>query len=88
MSLNKAKIVYYALIAVLVILLTTIGSLLDLVAAGLLAIVAPLLFRVICQASADCVLTDVERRRAILREKSADTPEGSGSAGTPFATLQ
>lgn len=88
MSLKQAGAVYYALIAVLAILLVSIGALLDWIAAGALIVAAPLLFRIICQASADATLNDVERRRASRREMSVDETKDSGSSGTPFATLR
>lgn len=52
MSLARAKIVYYAVIAALAILLALIGSLMDWVAAGALLVAAPILLKVICLTSA------------------------------------
>lgn len=52
MSLTKAKIVYYAVIAIPVVLLILIGGVLDWIAAGSLAVAAPILLKVICSTSA------------------------------------
>lgn len=68
MSLIKAKVVYYAVIAIPVTLLILIGGILDWVAAGALLLAAPVLLKVICQAAEQRGVSDYRRlRRASAR---------------------
>lgn len=68
MSLTRAKVMYYAVIAIPVTLLILIGGILDWLAAGALLVAAPLLLRVICQAAEQRGINDYRRlRRASAR---------------------
>lgn len=76
MSLAKAKVMYYAVIAMPVTLLILIGGILDWIAAGALLLAAPILLRVICQAAEQRGVNDYRRlRRASARRILANAQE-------------
>lgn len=80
MSLNQARIVYYTVVVALVLLFISVGSLLDLIAAGLVSVGSPFFFHCVCQAArVDGV------RRFIRWRRSAD--EGSAENEGDHATV-